>query len=203
MYSPFGWPRGRVFFALSSVFFLSACSGNPSPGDGSASRCSSAPYGDRVAIDHLAGTYRLVLEASHGSRSGRMTAGELRLVPFLEEEVELPSWAAGPHVRIVFYGATDIVLGEVGALADGSRRSMDPEEAGVLAIEQRTEAPQGWKVTIRLGSRSNRFHKPPIEGPYMALAVSELCKDSFSGTWSSGRLTEEAGGTFSAQRVPE
>ncbi len=133
-----------------------------------------------------------------------MTAGELRLVPFPEQEVELPSWAAGPNVRIVFYGATDIVVGEVGALADGSRRSMDPEEAGVLAIEQRSEAPAGgWKVTVRLGSRSNRLYKPPIEGPYMALTVTELCEDSFSGTWSSGRLAEEAGGTFSALRVPE
>jgi len=191
--------RLRLLAAAAVLMSISGCSRNPPPEAASGAGCFTAPYGDVEVVRALEGTHRVVLEATRGRRDGRTVEGELRLALFPEEGIDTPAWADDPDIRIALYGATDLALGEVGGVADGSTSSMDPQAAGVLVLQQR--APAGWSVTIRMGARSNRFDRPAIEGPYAALTVTELCEDGVSGTWASGRSTEEAGGTFSAERV--
>jgi len=190
--------RHRAWSAAASGLLICACSGNPRPDAASLADCSPVPNGDTAVFAALEGAHRLVLEAVRGPRAGQVAEAEVRLVPFPIEEIDAPAWADGPDVRIAFYGGTDLRPAEVGAVADGSRSSMDPKEAGVLVVQQRVAA--GWSITIRLGSGSNRFERPAIEGPYMALTVTEVCEGAFSGTWASGRLSEEASGTFVAER---
>jgi len=148
----------------------------------------SLPAGAR--FDELAGEYRLTLVATRGPRSGSSATGTLRL-----RRNDGGAGAPTEGVRYPLYGAAQLALDSVGAVAPGNVGSMEAARPGVLAIEQRGT------LTLRFGADANGSGPPRFDGSHLALFPAALSADRFAGRWDSGTAERRSGGYFCAVRV--
>ena len=152
----------------------------------------------------MAGEYTLTLVASTGPKSGNSTSGTMWLLP-TDSAHRHPVSAIGvtpEGVVIPYFGAVEIGLEDVGALRIGDVSSRDPDEPGVLWLEQRLEPSEGAvSITLRLGSLANRRGVQEFDGSFTALHVHEVSPDSFAGTWTSGSMGKQTTGYFCASRL--
>jgi hypothetical protein len=148
-----------------------------------------------VAVEQLAGAYRVKLVATSGPKAGQSTDGTLRLQP--NDSVLRAVMIAGirdTSASYVLYGTAGIDLEAVGAVRPGNLASADPQQPGVLVIERKGG------ITLRLGSEANRRDVVRYDGGYTALRVTEASRDRFAGTWASGLGGQRSGGYFCAVR---
>jgi hypothetical protein len=147
----------------------------------------------------LQGEFRLSLTAVSGPRAGSSAAGMLRLHSFGTRPAPVPATAGVSHP---LYGATDVRLAEVGAAAHGDATRDDPAAPGVLVIEwQRSGPPAKNEITLRLGADANRGGEVRFDGAHMALFVTSLSPERFTGRWRSGGGDQQAEGYFCAERT--
>jgi hypothetical protein len=185
---------------LGTALALSAgtCAGRaPAPADVACGPVEGAlPAGAQA--EPLRGEFRLTLVAVSGPGAGRSAAGKLRLHSFGTRQAPVP---AAPGVSHPLYGATDVRLADVGAAAPGDATRDDPAAPGVLVIEwQRSGPPARNEITLRLGADANHGGQERFDGSHMALFVSSLSAERFTGRWRSGG-DQQAEGYFCAERV--
>lgn len=147
----------------------------------------------------LEGEFRLTLVAVSGARAGSSAAGMLRLHAFGTRPAPVP---AAPGVLHPLFGATDVRLADVGAAAHGDATRGDPAAPGVLVIEwQRPGPPVRNEITLRLGADANHGDQVRFDGAHMALFVTSLSPERFTGRWRSGGGDQQAEGYFCAERA--
>lgn len=160
-----------------------------------------------ASAEGLAGEYRLKLVASSGAKKGAVAEGTLRLLP--QDRTRRYRARLGGNVDSTvehpLFGAAELDLGAVDAVAVGRIDSRDPERPGVLVIERHARpgrAPLA-EITLRLGSEANRPDRTRFDGGYTAFRVQKAGPEGFAGTWGSGVTGESAAGYFCAVRVAE
>jgi hypothetical protein len=174
------------------------CAGrSPAPAD-----VACAPVEGELAAgaraEPLAGEFRLTLAAVSGPRAGSSATGRLRLHSFGSRPAPVPATAGVSHP---LYGATDLRLADVGAAAPGAATRDDPAAPGVLVIEwQRSGTPSRNEITLRLGADANHGDHVRFDGSHMALFVTSLSPERFTGRWRSGGGDQQAEGHFCAER---
>ncbi len=98
-----------------------------------------------------------------------------------------------------FHGSADVDVTEVGALPLGTAASDDPQQPGVLVVQDNAgDARSPRSLVMRVGSAANRRNETPFDGGYTALRVRYVSQDSILGSWASGTVTEAAAGFFCA-----
>ena len=163
-----------------------------------AARIESAPTAD------MSGEFALTLAATTGPKSQYRVAGKVWLVSS-DADHRHPFTMGGAKVEDVvtpYFGWAEVELEAVGALEIGDVSSRDPNEPGVLWLEQRVGAPDGpVSITIRLGSLANRSGSQEFDGSYTALHVYEASPSRFAGEWISGSMGRQTTGYFCAERL--
>ena len=170
-----------------------ACRARPAEAGPQACSPSESSLAPDASVEGLAGQYRLQLVASSGPNAGSVAAGELRLLPYKS--------ASRPGATYPFYGAAEVSLEKVGAVA-GDPASLDPGAPGVLVMRI---APQSdtaaTRLMLRLGAEANRPGVVRFDGGYTVLRVREIEDDGFAGDWESGAPLPRARGHFCAVRM--
>jgi hypothetical protein len=162
-----------------------------------AASLENPPTGD------MAGEYALTMVATTGPESKRRV-GKMWLTrtDAAHRHPLTSTGATMEEVVIPYFGSVEIELEEVGALEVGDASSRDPDEPGVLWLEQRLNPPEGpASITLRLGSLANRKGAQEFDGSYTALHVHEVSLGRFAGKWVSGSMGQQTIGYFCAERV--
>jgi hypothetical protein len=186
---------------LATALSLSAgtCAGRgPAPADVPCGPVAGE-LADGARAEPLEGEFRLTLTAVSGPRSGSAATGMLRLHAFGTRPAPVPAAAGVSHP---LYGATDVRLADVGAAAPGDAARDDPAAPGVLVIEWRRSGPPARnEITLRLGADANHGDQVRFDGSHMALFVTSLSPERFTGRWRSGGGDQQAEGYFCAERT--
>ncbi len=194
-------PRTWLWVALGLCL---GCHSRPAGADPRPCAALTSSLPADASTDGLAGRYRLQLVASSGPDSGGAAAGELTLVPYdaASRRRTPPAGAADSSTLYPLYGATDVSLDAVGAVA-GELGSLDPAGPGVLVIRMPSRDGAGARVMLRLGVQANRPGLVRFDGGYTALRVREIADDGFAGDWESGAPLPRVRGYFCAVRIAE
>jgi len=202
------WPCATAGLALVAA---SGCA--TTRGQGAA--CERGPRPAAALADSitpaetLAGDYRLTLVATEGERRGSVARGTLSLRAQPDTSLRHLAGSRNPYLSIPLYGWTDVGVQQVGGVRNGDLATRDPLAPGVRAEEfrwppgvaGRREAER--ELSLHLGARGNRRDRAQLDGPYMALAVTELGATQFAGRWeaSVGMSSYRAAGYFCAVRA--
>ena len=141
------------------------------------------------------GSYRLLLVATEGPRTGDSTRADLELRTVSGDRATSGGTAGAMRT---LQGWTDVDLAEVGARTSGPVDSRDPAAPGVLVLESRA-AEGSARITLRLGATLNRPDLLLTEGTFTVLRLQSLTSTGFAGTWRSGPFEPEASGAFCAR----
>jgi hypothetical protein len=194
--------RAATALALLALggWTAASCHGRPPAADPVPCAPTAGALLDDGRADALAGEFRLTLVATHGPRSGRSVTGRLTLRPFTGDARPV---APSPGVRYPLYGAAELALDSVGAVAPGEIGRAEAAAPGVLVMEWRRTTPQpAPQITLRFGADANRGGPDRFDGAHLALRVALSERDRFAGSWDSGAGSDSgAGGYFCAQRA--
>jgi hypothetical protein len=167
------------------------------------SELACAPVAGALSADaraeSLAGTFRLVLIATSGQRTGRSARGKLDLQRFAGGSPPNSSVASANNV---LFGSASVTLDSIGATAPGAIGSADQSRPGVLVIEWfgANAGVPSREITLRFGADANRGEARPFDGTHMALFVNSIVPTRFAGKWDSGAGSIQASGYFCAER---
>jgi hypothetical protein len=158
------------------------------------------------------GTYRLVMIATSGSRTGASTEGMLTLRPTSPTD---SSPTTSREVRdslgteTPLYGWTDLDFQSIGApigeSSDPSPLSRDPTSPGVLVTIGRWDDryPEDTPVLLVSTASNRRDGAIVLDGGGIGLSVRRLAPDGFSGEWYRWGIAISGSGHFCAWRVGE
>jgi hypothetical protein len=159
-----------------------------------------------ATADGLEGEYRLTLVAARSPDARTSVTGSMVLRA--NDPAHLVRATADgttiPGVRYTHYGWTDLDLDDLGALEIGSLGSTDPDEPGVLVIENRQtrDGSPYVSITLRFGSLANRLSASRFDEGFTALYAGQITSGGFAGTWASGEgRGRVAEGYFCATRT--
>jgi hypothetical protein len=180
----------------------------PPPGStttsASACRGESQRLGSGVQVEALAGTYTFTMAASVGRSAGRGVTGVLLLIAHTDSLRYLTT-PDGPNDRLLepLYGALEIDITAVNAVAPGSLDVVDPMRPGIAVVETRL-----WRTSARTtdvvfyaGSDGNRREVMSLDGPYLYIRPTRFAAGWVAGEWRSGESHVISAGTFCAIRT--
>jgi hypothetical protein len=157
-----------------------------------------------ASAEGLAGEYRLKLVAVAGAKEGAVAEGNLWLLPQDSTRRYRARLSGNVDSTVVhpLFGAADLDLNPVDAVAVGRIDSRDPERPGVLVLERHARPGRTplAEITLRLGSEANRPDRTRFDGAYTALRVQKVGPHGFAGSWGSGVTGERTSGYFCATR---
>lgn len=182
----------KTTLAVLAAAAAAGCMNNPPAAQGpvrsqSAAVACSPTTGDlskEASIKTLIGTYRVVMMATGGPKSGRRAEGSMQFF-------------TGPN-SATLGGTSTIVLDSVGAVAPGQSNFVTATMWEKPLVSSTVPA-----ITIRFGSTATSGGATAIEGSFTAFQLTALSADKFTGTWSSeigGAANSSAGGYFCAER---
>lgn len=190
----------QIVAAASVIGAAAACSPRPSAEvrspqsvQAGSAACAPAvgklPAGTNIAT--LAGNHRVTLVATSGPRSGGRASADLRLV--------LASSASSNLT-----GSATVSLDSIGATAPGAVPADRRYLITGVQWASTTNGVSSPEITLRFGSIPSPPGTQTIEGSFMAMHLTSIAADRFTGTWGSGagdQPTGGSGGYFCAQRV--
>ena len=196
----------RTLTAIAAASLMSeACRSQVGKADPEDCTPVSAALPATASAEGLAGEYRLKLVALAGPREGAVAEGKLWLLP--QDSTRRYRARLGGNVDSTvshpLFGAANLDLNAVDAVAVGRIDSRDPEKPGVLVIERHARPGRTplAEITLRLGSEANRADRTRFDGGYTALRVRQVSSHGFAGSWGSGLTVERSAGYFCATRT--
>jgi len=170
---------------LALLAMTSACA---STGRHASEACEPSVQGAPLQIraEELAGSWRLTMVPTSGSKAGTRITVALDLGPGSGQQI--------------LTGSTALVADSIGASSVGDFSSTDTAAPGVALLDY-TSSSGSRVVMLRFGSLANRTAEQRFDGSHLAAIVHSASPDGFQGTWRSGDgQNEVAAGHFCARR---